>query len=100
VNARHTRAAATGSLDFCKVHCKGSFRLRAAERNRQGKHAQPTAAITDSHTVKPTEESAHPSNYHAQKNVKGHKRHSLVDTLDRLVSVPSTQQTYRIEAGR
>src|SRR5919202_4814949 len=49
--------------------------LRAAERNRQGKDFEPTAAIMDSQSVKTTEESALPSGYDAHKNVKGRKRH-------------------------
>jgi putative transposase len=61
--------------------------LRAVERNRQGKDLQPTAAIMDSQSVKTTEESAHPSGYDAHKNVKGRKRHLLVDTLGLLLSV-------------
>jgi putative transposase len=41
----------------------------------------------DSRSVKTTEESAHPSGYDAHKNVKGRKRHLLVDTLGLLLSV-------------
>jgi putative transposase len=54
--------------------------LHAAERKRVGKDPQPTAAIMDSQSVKNVEESAHPSGYDAHKNVKGRKRHLLVDT--------------------
>jgi putative transposase len=61
--------------------------LRSAERKRVGKDPQPTAAIMDSQSVKTTEESAHPSGYDAHKNVKGRKRHLLVDTLGLLLSV-------------
>jgi putative transposase len=61
--------------------------LRAAERKRAGKDPQPTAAIMDSQSVKTVEESAHPSGYDAHKNVKGRKRHLLVDTLDLPLSV-------------
>src|SRR4051812_31057403 len=35
----------------------------------------------DSQSVKTVEESAHPSGYDAPKNLKGRKRHLLVDTL-------------------
>ena len=45
-----------------------------------GKDPQPTAAIMDSQSVKNVEESAHPSGYDAHKNLKGRKRHLLVDT--------------------
>ncbi len=61
--------------------------LHAAERKRVGKDPQPTAAIMDSQSVKTTEESAHPSGYDAHKNVKGRKRHLLVDTLGLPLSV-------------
>ncbi len=61
--------------------------LHAAERKRVGKDPQPTAAIVDSQSVKTTEESAYPSGYDAHKNVKGRKRHLLVDTLGLPLSV-------------
>src|SRR5215216_4156920 len=61
--------------------------LRAAERKRAGKEPQPTAAIMDSQSVKTVEESANTSGYDAHKNVKGRKRHLLVDTLGLLLSV-------------
>ena len=61
--------------------------LHAAERKRVGKDPQPTAAIVDSQSVKTTEESAYPSGYDAHKNVKGRKRHLLVDTLGLVLSV-------------
>jgi transposase len=54
---------------------------------QEGKDSQPTAAIMDSQSVKTTEEPAHPSGYDAHKNVKGRKRHLLVDTLGLLLSV-------------
>jgi len=41
----------------------------------------------DFQSVKTTEESAYPSGYDAHKNVKGRKRHLLVDTLGLLLSV-------------
>jgi putative transposase len=61
--------------------------LHAAERKRVGKDPQPTAAIMDSQSVKTVEESAHPSGYDAHKNVKGRKRHLLVDALGLPLSV-------------
>jgi putative transposase len=54
--------------------------LHAAERKRVGKDPRPTAAIMDSQSVKNVEESAYPSGYDAHKNLKGRKRHLLVDT--------------------
>jgi hypothetical protein len=41
----------------------------------------------DSQSVQIVEESAHPSGYDAHKNVKGRKRHLLVDTLGLVLSV-------------
>ncbi len=61
--------------------------VNAAERKRVGKDPQPTAAIMDSQSVKNVEESAHPSGYDAHKNLKGRKRHLLVDTLGLPLSV-------------
>jgi putative transposase len=61
--------------------------LHTAQRKRVGKDPQPTAAIMDSQSVKTVEESAHPSGYDAHKNVKGRKRHLLVDTLGLPLSV-------------
>src|SRR5215218_9016524 len=55
--------------------------VHAAERKRVSKDPQPTAAIMDSQSITTVEESAHPSGYDAHKNIKGRKRHLLVDTL-------------------
>jgi putative transposase len=61
--------------------------VHAGERKRAGKEPQSTAAIIDSQSVKTVEESAHPSGYDAHKNIKGRKRHLLVDTLGFPLSV-------------
>jgi putative transposase len=62
--------------------------LRAAERKRNSKDPNPSAAIMDSQSIKTTAESAgwkgyeaHRNGYDAHKHVKGRKRHLLVDTL-------------------
>jgi putative transposase len=55
--------------------------LHRAERERVGRHPDPSAAILDSQSVKAVEESAHICGYDAHKRVKGRKRHLLVDTL-------------------
>ena len=73
--------------------------LRAAERMRVGKDLQPTAAIVDSQSVKTTEESACPSGYDAHKNVKGRKRHLLVDTLGLPLSVYVTSADVQDRVG-
>jgi putative transposase len=73
--------------------------LHAAERKRAGKDPQPTAAIMDSQSVKTTEESAHPSGYDAHKNLKGRKRHLLVDTLGLPLSVYVTSADVQDRVG-
>lgn len=55
--------------------------LCAAERVRQGRNPDASAAIVDAQSVKTVEESARIGGYGAHKNVKGRKRHLLVDTL-------------------
>ena len=55
--------------------------LHRAERERVGRHAEPSAAVLDSQSVKTVEESARIRGYDAHKCVKGRKRHLLVDTL-------------------
>jgi putative transposase len=73
--------------------------LHAAERKRAGKDPQPTAAIIDSQSVKTVEESAHPSGYDAHKNLKGRKRHLLVDTLGLPLSVYVTSADVQDRVG-
>ena len=73
--------------------------LPAAERKRVGKDPQPTAAIMDSQSVKTVEESAHPSGYDAHKNIKGRKRHLLVDTLGLPLSVYVTSADVQDRVG-
>jgi putative transposase len=55
--------------------------LYRSERERVGRHPDPSAAIMDSQSVKTVEESAQIRGYDAHKCVKGRKRHLLVDTL-------------------
>lgn len=55
--------------------------LRTAERGRIGKDLDASASIVDSQNVKTAEEGAASTGYDAHKNVKGRKRHVLVDTL-------------------
>ena len=73
--------------------------LHAAQRERAGKDPQPTAAIMDSQSVKTVEESAHPSGYGAHKNVKGRKRHLLVDTLGLPLSIYVTSADVQDRVG-
>jgi len=73
--------------------------LHAAERKRAGKNPQPTVAIIDSQSVKTVEESAHLSGYDAHKNVKGRKRHLLVDTLGLPLSIYVTSADVQDRVG-
>ena len=70
--------------------------LRKAERKRAGKEPDASAAIVDSQSVKTTEEGAAYNGYDAHKNVKGRKRHLLVDTL----GLPLSRSTSRPRACR
>jgi putative transposase len=71
---------------FRRFRLKGTWHrlytaLHRAERERVGRHPDPSAAIMDSQSVKTVEESAGIRGYDAHKCVKGRKRHLLVDTL-------------------
>src|SRR5215203_2491896 len=73
--------------------------MHVAERKRAGKDPQPTAAIIDSQSVKTTEEGARSNGYDAHKNVKGRKRHLLVDTLGLPLSVYVTPANVQDRLG-
>jgi putative transposase len=70
---------------FRRFRLQGPFRLycalHAAERERVGREVDPSAAVMDAQSVKTVEESAHISGYDGGQQVKGRKRHLLVDTL-------------------
>jgi putative transposase len=73
--------------------------LHKAERKRVGKNPDPSAAIMDSQSVKSTEEGARSNGYDAHKNVKGRKRHLLVDTLGFPLSVYVTSADVQDRVG-
>ena len=73
--------------------------LRVAERKRVGKYPGASTAILDSQSMKTTEEGAAPNGYDAHKNLKGRKRHLLVDTLGLPLSVYVTPADVQDRAG-
>src|SRR5215217_5094501 len=73
--------------------------LRAAERKRVGKYPGASTAILDSQSMKTTEEGARPNGYDTHKNVKGRKRHLLVDTLGLPLSIYVTPADVQDRAG-
>jgi putative transposase len=60
--------------------------LRPSVRRQAGRDPEPSAAILDGQSVKTTEESGLIKGYDGGKQVKGQKRHLLVDTLGLLLS--------------
>ena len=64
-----------------------------------GRDTQPTAAIIDAQSMKIVEESAPISGYDGHKNVKGRKRHLLVDSLGLPLSVYVTPADVQDRAG-
>src|SRR5215468_9531622 len=63
--------------------------LRAEVRRQAGRHKHPTAGCLDSQSVKSTAVAGE-RGYDKAKNVKGRKRHLLVDTLGLLLVVVVT----------
>ncbi len=62
-------------------------RLRRLLRKRAGRHAQSSAAILDSQSVKTLDGARQEVGFDAGKRIKGRKRHILVDTLGLLIVV-------------
>jgi transposase len=89
---------------FRKLRLSGAWALlyrtlRNAERKRVGKNPDASAAIMDSQSVKTTEEGAQSNGYDAHKNIKGRKRHLLVDTLGFPLSIYVTSADVQDRAG-
>jgi putative transposase len=72
--------------------------LRARVREKTGRHKHPTAGCIDSQSVKATLV-AGLRGYDAGKNVKGIKRHILVDTLGLMLAVVVTAASVSDPAG-
>ena len=72
--------------------------LRTFVRKTHGKRAQPTAAILDSQSVK-SDGHGGEVGYDAAKQIKGRKRHLLVDTLGLVLGVAVTPASTPERAG-
>jgi putative transposase len=62
-------------------------------------HSLPSAAIMDSQSIKTTEEGSRSNGYDAHKNIKGRKRHLLVDTLGLPLSIYVTPANVQDRVG-
>lgn len=61
--------------------------LRQQEREKRNRSADPTAGVMDSQSVETTFIGGEERGYDAAKNVKGRKRHIVVDTLGNVLEV-------------
>ncbi len=73
-------------------------RLRAEVRRTAGRHKHPTAGCLDSQSVKTTQVPG-VRGFDAAKNIKGRKRHILVDTLGLLLTIVVTAASVQEREG-
>jgi putative transposase len=64
--------------------------LRRQVRQKQGRDAEPSAAVIDSQSIKTSAVRGHEKGYDAGKKIWGRKRHALVDTQGNLLTVKVT----------
>ncbi len=73
-------------------------RLRARWREREGRQAEPTAAVLDAQSTRSSPQGGD-SGFDAGKKVKGRKRHLVVDTLGLLLAVSVTAASVQDRDG-
>jgi putative transposase len=73
-------------------------RLRAGVRRTAGRHKHPTAGCLDSQSAKTTQISG-VRGFDAAKNIKGRKRHLVVDTLGLLLAIVVTAASVQERDG-
>ena len=76
--------------------------LRALIRRAAGRCPEPSAEVIDAHSVHESAEGVVPAatnGYDHHKNVNGHKRHLLADTLGQLIGVVVTPASAQDRAG-
>ena len=87
--AKWSKAGTLAALNI--VLCK-------ADRRKRGRNEMPTGALIDSQSVKTTKE-ASAVGFDGGKMIKGHKRHSLTDTVGNMLNVVVTAANVSDIAG-
>ncbi len=73
--------------------------LRAEVRRKSGRHKHPTAGSLDSQSVKTTSVAGENRGFDAGKNIKGRKRHIVVDTLGLVLTTVVTSASIQDRDG-